>query len=388
MSPPTEQLIRDYLNRLSVAARDRLGPDDRRALLDRTRKLIERKSDFAGRPTTMEVGKVLARLGDPVALVEQEFRRLAAVRGGLPGGAPDAAGAPQLAGSADSWELAEPAEPASRRGFRAWVRRHERGRAWRSGLGWPTAEVIENGTFDATAAAPAAPAATSLTPPWPSAVAPDRGAAPYPPSDLPVRNGTIVSAGTTPADPGRKQAGDAPAAAANGTSSGTGANGISTANGIDTASGTAAFDAETGDEFEMPPHSIVSRVVRLFANVASAAWQQPLEATAIILLGLGGVIFPPVFVLGALVALGSKSWHYRDKWVGLVLPPLLTIIAAAAGIAVGGTSHGLHDAWVALNIVSRVAALLGAGYLAWRMGAGRRPPPQPPWHKPHRATGS
>jgi hypothetical protein len=69
MSPPTEQLIRDYLNRLSVAARDRLGPDDRRALVDRTRKLIERKADFAGRPTTLEVGKVLARLGDPVALL-------------------------------------------------------------------------------------------------------------------------------------------------------------------------------------------------------------------------------------------------------------------------------------------------------------------------------
>jgi hypothetical protein len=95
MSPPTEQLIRDYLNRLSVAARDRLGPDDRRALVDRTRKLIERKADFAGRPTTLEVGKVLARLGDPVALVEQEWRRLTAVRGETAGATPQQPGAPQ-----------------------------------------------------------------------------------------------------------------------------------------------------------------------------------------------------------------------------------------------------------------------------------------------------
>jgi len=115
-------------------------------------------------------------------------------------------------------------------------------------------------------------------------------------------------------------------------------------------------------------------------------WQQPLEATAIILLGLGGVIFPPVFVLGALVALGSRLWHYRDKWVGLVLPLVLTIIGIAAGVAVGGRSHGLHYGWVTLNIVSRVAALLGAGYLAWRTGPGRRPPPAPPWHKPRRAA--
>jgi len=79
MAPPTatEQLIRDYLNRLSVAARG-LAPDDRRALLERIRGYIERKADVARRPSTMDVARVLARLGDPAALVEQERRRLVA----------------------------------------------------------------------------------------------------------------------------------------------------------------------------------------------------------------------------------------------------------------------------------------------------------------------
>jgi hypothetical protein len=372
MSPPTEQLIRDYLNRLSVAARDRLGADDRRALVDRTRKLIERKADFAGRPTMLEVGKVLARLGDPAALVEQEWRRLAAVRGETPDGMPQPAGAPPLADPDDSRELAESADPPSTRRFLNRILHREPGRAWRSDSGWPTAVPIENGTSGSTAGVPGT---AQLEPPWPSAAAQDGGTAPYPHPDAPVRNGTVVGTALTPADNGRADAGPGAAVAVNGT----------TANPTDTTTDTtAASETGTGDEPEQAGRAgMATRPIRLLRSLASRAWQQPLEATAIILLGLGGAIFPPVFVLGALVALGSKLWHYRDKWVGLVLPPVLTIIGAAAGIAIGGRSHGLHDGWVFLNILSRVAAVLGAGYLAWRTGTGRRPPPSPPWHKPH-----
>jgi hypothetical protein len=381
MSPPTEQLIRDYLNRLSVAARDRLGPDDRRALVDRTRKLIERKADFAGRPTLLEVGKVLARLGDPAVLVEQEWRRLAAVRREASGGVPQQAGTSQLAEPADSLESAEPAEPGISRGFLARVLRREPGRVGRSSPGWPTAAATENGASDDGASndgasddGAAAPGTISPQPHWPSA-AQDGGTAAYPEPDLPVRNGTIIGTAMTPADPGRAEAGDGTAAVANG------------AGGTHTTDGTAESGNETGDEFETPPRfARVGDAVRLLGRLASAAWQQPLEATAIVLIGVGGVIFPPVFVLGALVALGSRLWHYRDKWVGLVLPVVLTIIGVAAGIAVGGRSHGLHYGWVCLNIVSRIAAVLGAGYLAWRTGPGRRPPPAPPWHKPHRVA--
>jgi hypothetical protein len=381
MSPPTEQLIRDYLNRLSVAARDRLGPDERRALVDRTRKLIERKADFAGRPTMLEVGKVLARLGDPALLVEQEWRRLAAVRREPSGGAGQPAGALELAEPPDSGESAESAEPGGSRGFLARVLRREPGRLWRSGSGWPTAAATENGATEDSAAAPGT---ASLQPQWPSAVIPDGGTAAYPQPDLPVRNGTIISASETSADPGRAEPGDGPEGTA------AVANGISGTSGTSTTSstnGTAEFGTEPGDDVETPSRlTRVGDALRLLGRLVSGAWQQPLEATAIILLGIGGVIFPPVFVLGALVALGSRLWHYRDKWVGLVLPVVLTIIGVAAGIAVGGRSHGLHYGWVCLNIVSRAAALLGAGYLAWRTGAGRRPPPAPPWHKPHRVA--
>ncbi len=81
MSPPTEQLIRDYLNRLSVAARGRLSSDDRRALVTRTHDFIERNASRSGPATALQIAALLSRLGDPGALVDQEVARLAAEHG-------------------------------------------------------------------------------------------------------------------------------------------------------------------------------------------------------------------------------------------------------------------------------------------------------------------
>jgi hypothetical protein len=130
----------------------------------------------------------------------------------------------------------------------------------------------------------------------------------------------------------------------------------------------------------------VAEARRLLATLTSWAMRQPLEATAVVLLGVGGGIYPPSFLLGALVALGSRQWDLRDKWAGLILPLVLTVIGAAIGLAAGGRSHGLHEGWVFLNVVSRLAAVLGAGYLAWRSWQGRRPPRELPWEKSHRGT--
>src|SRR5262249_56858551 len=80
MEPTAEQLIRDYLNRLSVAARTRLRSDDRRAFLARTREFIEHR---VGSPATADPGQVqevLSSLGEPVAAVADEYARLAAAR--------------------------------------------------------------------------------------------------------------------------------------------------------------------------------------------------------------------------------------------------------------------------------------------------------------------
>jgi hypothetical protein len=125
------------------------------------------------------------------------------------------------------------------------------------------------------------------------------------------------------------------------------------------------------------------------ALAAVAAWyrRQPLEASAVVLLGLGGAIYPPVWLLGAAVALASRAWDGRDKWLGLALPVLLTIVAAFLGITVSGhvsLGHGLHEGWAFGVAGSRVAAVLSAAYLCWRSVHGRRPPGVPPWNRPHK----
>ena len=60
MSPTAEQLIRDYLNQVSVAARTRLQSDDRRAFLARTRFAIEQQCGAPGTADPVEVADVLA----------------------------------------------------------------------------------------------------------------------------------------------------------------------------------------------------------------------------------------------------------------------------------------------------------------------------------------
>ena len=425
MGPPTEQLIRDYLNRLSVAARGQLGPDERRVLVERTRQLIEHKADLAGRPTTLEVGRVLASLGGPAGLIEQEVQRLAA------GGEP----------------AAPPSEEPAEVGFLARVLRREpgwiRGASWRwpadtdgeaaadaavlaedeprlpetpgaggGRIGMPTLDsatvgtvlsgtVLDGAGLDGSPdrAAPVESAATGLAPDgtgtpgselvrprWPQAVARDgrRG------------NGTKPRARADPsaahADLPREGGAGSNGTATNGAGHATSGHGTARAGGpaADTAgaAGKAAGDSVgvgPAWQLETPGTSALgSAVRRLLAAGVDWPRRRPLETAAVVVLGLGGAIYPPVFLLGAAVALASRRWDYRDKWIGLAVPVVVTLIGLAVGIAMGGRTNGLHDGWLWLNIMSRIAAALGAGYLAWRVAHGRRPPAVPPWHKPHR----
>ncbi len=114
-----------------------------------------------------------------------------------------------------------------------------------------------------------------------------------------------------------------------------------------------------------------------------------MEASAIVLLGLGGAVFPPVWLIGAVVALGSRLWDHRDKWLALAVPVLLTVMAAVAGVALGGgrgVGHGVHEGWIFADIASRGCALLSAVYLGWRSYRGRRPLAVPPWNRPHKSS--
>jgi hypothetical protein len=382
MSPPTEQLIRDYLNRLSVAGRGQLGPDDRRALTARTRDFIERKTGLAGPPTAVEVARLLSGLGDPAGLVSQEVRRLAALRGEQSAATTGGFLARVLqrdrsVGSSWHW----PAQPGSRTDLQMRLldpaespAAGQSGAAPQPGLagaGGPDAGPSNAGSQagpepePGPGAVPAAPGRPADQGPGPAATggqavqlaAPANRPVPVPaqpgPQDRPPPRLTIV-----PPPPEPEAA----------------------------ASGTQELPPQPGDN----EAAISPPAVRWAAAVAGWAGARPLEAAAVVVLGIGGAAYPPVWLLGVLLALASRVWDYRDKWLGLGVPVLLTIIGTAIGLAVAGSQgtfgHHVHDGWMFAVASARVSAVLGAAYLARRSVRHRVPPEIPPWNKAHRVA--
>jgi len=122
-------------------------------------------------------------------------------------------------------------------------------------------------------------------------------------------------------------------------------------------------------------------------RASAMARQHPLESAAIILLGLGGLIYPLVWLVGVVIALPSRLWDIRDKWLGLAGPAIVTIVGSA-GLATGArhptAGAYLHAALTIGGYLIRAGAVLGAAYLAWRVHRGRRAPAQPPWRRPYR----
>jgi hypothetical protein len=349
MSPPTEQLIRDYLNRLSVAARGQLNAEDRRELVARTRDFIERNSSRSGPATSMQVAALLARLGDPAGLVSQELARLAAIRG-------------------------EPAPDSSSGKNHGLLRRRHAQASWH----WPSAsgspdlltrllngDEAGTGQSSGQGAAKEPPIWVPSQPDRPGLVAARSDAQPAESSPgRPIWPSLGAGSRMPQAEPAAP-AGDAA--------------------GPTTQAMAEPDDGAPGEPGRAP--ALRSAAARGSALIGRAM-KRPLESIAVTLLGVGGAIFPPVWLLGAGVTLGSRQWDYRDKWIGLAGPVMLLVIGIAAGVSMTAphSSFGtyVHQGWLYADVVSRVAAILGASYLVWRVTHARRAPDVPPWNRPHK----
>jgi hypothetical protein len=368
---PAEQLVRDYLSRLSNAARGQLSPDDRRALVKRTSEFIEHKSDVGRPPTAVEVARLLAGLGDPTGLVSQERQRLATLRGEEVKPAKRGRLARMLRGDADrvrgaSWHW--PVQEGNRADFQLTLLDAGSPAAANgaspngNGGGKFPGPLTRDANGDHQHAAPAARDAdrtAALVPAPPAEAAP---------KDDVTANGDVAGIFTTNQSATTVPANTVPATTV-----------PATTVPIDTGSVTWSIAA--------PANWARSRATVTVSRLASWAWRHKVEAAAVVLLGIGGAIFPPIWLLGAVVALGSRVWDLLDKWLGLAAPVVLTLISLAVGIAAAGSRGTLglhmHEAWVFADVTSRLTALLGAGYLAWRSARGPRPPATPPWSKPH-----
>lgn len=349
MGPPTEQLIRDYLNRLSVAARGRLSSDDRRALVTRTHDFIERNASRSGPATAMQIAALLSRLGDPGALVDQEVARLAAEHGQAPAPRDD-----QPAGLAGRLRR--------RTGTASWH--------WPAVAGHPdllTELLHGNGGNGAQRSPGQASAPAAVVPRQPGPADRDDAASgsagpPGGPADTipPLR----------PAWPAADGAAAEPAADGRATQQ------------------AAALAEPAGTGGPGRPASVRTWLQSLPGRAMAQSRRHPLAAAALVLLGLGGVIYPPVWLLGAGLALACRDWDYRDKWAGIGGPVVLLVVGTCAGVALGSSHHQLsgylHEVWVYLNILSRICAAGGTWYLGWRLTHARPVPNVPPWNRPRR----
>jgi hypothetical protein len=474
MEPTAEQLIRDYLNRLSVAARTRLRSDDRRAFLARTREVIERRSGSPAAADPGEVQEVLSSLGEPVAAVENEYARLAAARSkraaarsGVwrPRGGPAGEPLPDADAGPDSDAAADPGPASGSRRTRsprhlpraAVDVSHLEGRElkgdiekkvkvnrpltsrWRPGqpaklerpgrpVRVPRPRPGGSRPRDLNGAGPSGSGggsqrADSNARGSPATVPEPAGTQAPPPETTP--GGAPSAASVLPVDwlPG---AGQAPAAAPETPSAGTSGPGAAAPEtGTPEASppgGSAPAPPEAGHgtagsaalpagavpaSASRPARVVTSPLPRLSrgrppgvtpgrARRLVSFWGgRRLEAAAVILMALGGLVYPfPVWLLGfslwllgVILAAASRQWSPNEKWAGILGQVALVIAGTSVGLALGGQRHSLaaygHEVLADSRYMMQIAALLGAAYLAWRAYRGRRYP-LPPWRRPKR----
>jgi hypothetical protein len=129
----------------------------------------------------------------------------------------------------------------------------------------------------------------------------------------------------------------------------------------------------------------------LARRAADVGRRHRLEAISVVLMIIAGLIYPfPIWLVGFLIwlvgaalVIMSDLWSLPDKWVSVAGPVLLVIVGTAVAISLGGKLATLHDyvheALANARYLIQIGALLGGGFLAWRLQRGRRPPAVPPW---------
>ncbi len=119
---------------------------------------------------------------------------------------------------------------------------------------------------------------------------------------------------------------------------------------------------------------------------AAAARRYPREATALILLGVGGLILPfPFWLFGAAVALWSRTWDILDKWVAFLGPLVFALLGTLVTASVIRAQDNVvltysHALRVDIGYLLRAGSLLTAIFLAVRIRHGPRER-VPPWRR-------
>jgi hypothetical protein len=386
-----EKLVGDYLGRVLHAAQRVLPKGDRLLFVARTRAAIMKKVGPLAAADPAKVLEILTDLGDPRTMAKNELERLeTAHRGGPP--KPVGLWKPVK----DEWKPTKadtepiprqpPAPPSAAQrpaGARPAGARPAGARppappsAGPSPAGPPSAAQRPAAPQPA-AAQPAGPRPAGPRPAGPQSAGPQSaGPSPAgPPSPVPPPAGPSSPGYPSDGYPldGYPSDGQRPA----------GRRPPGTPAGLSPPSGSveAGDDQPGGNSPPVAPAPAPPTVLML-------ARSHPLETVAIVLLGVGGLIIPLLWLPGALVALVSRVWDARDKWLALLGTPVFLFVGLlAAGVLVGGR-HGFFGEFIHAfdayrEYLLRAGAVLSAVYLAWRIRRGPRMRSLPPWQRPQR----
>jgi hypothetical protein len=383
-----EQIVTDYLTRVAQAAR-LLPKGARIAFVGRTRALVEREVGPPGTRTDPEhVSAVLARLGKPEDLVAEERTRI------------DQGWVKSRAASKEEGEAAAAAltGPRMNRPFTARRRPNSETQPLTGRLippGQSQAVIGPDGSVTgpdgSVTGAPAAPPGTA---PRRSVL---RGAGPRNPGARTIgpRGAGAGGAGapsgaSRTAGPRRLRSADSPDPGPPGTVPAGVAPRDASQREAKRQGGAAADTGHTGAIErligQVPGIRGIEGAETFTANAGRLARENVLEAVAILLLGLGGLILPfPFWPIGAVVALFSRIWDLKDKSLAFTGPLLVTLaLSVIAAPIVGGSGTVIvvyfHAVHVSFGLLVRVGSVLTAAYLAWRVSKGPRVK-VPPWKR-------
>ncbi len=394
--PSAQKMIRDYLGRVSVAATKVLPKGDRLLFVGRTRAAIEAQVGPLASAEADDVLSALTTLGDPEDLAKRERERLYSARRRGAAAAPPALWKPAKAPRRG----AAPPPPAN-------GRRSARGQAHKP-RPWPHRGLT--GPDELTPAAPASDAPQqdavrvvprqadspeATAPPDVPTVDPAEPAADEPAADEPVADEPVMEEPVAVADEPvtAELTGDEPETAAPdevGPEPGKTPPGWMRPRSGPPPGETGPVSIVPGmeqpAETEEPPVRWRRPPPAVLAEAWALARKHPLEAVSVILLGVGGLILPfPFWLIGGIVALWSRRWDARDKWIALAGPPAVTftVLLIRAGTSPGNFFSAFYHASqhdVGLSI--RAGCVLCAGYLVWRLRRGPRMRALPPWQRP------
>lgn len=345
MSEQSEQLVLDYVRRAGEAAYGTLRADQRLDFLWRLRARIEEMRASAGASEPEQVRKVLARFGDPAALVRREGDRLERERAEHHGN--DAHASPDVAEtvagtSPEEAPVTEPIPVVRTRG-EGGPRRPE---GEQPDGDWPRPAEESGSTTGGR-----------------------QGAQPD----------TEEGQGTAAADAAVGRAGHPGGPAERRRATG------STPEARPQHSGPPVYEPRSPRQAGQDAPSAASRLVdRLPPEVREAFRGGAIEGVGLVLLGLGGALMPlPLWFVGAVLVSLAARWSLQDKLLGLLPPGVLAVVGSAVFAA---TNYGELQSFV-LQLRAygwtffRAGAVLGAVYLLSAVLVKRRNSrsKSPPW---------